>query len=75
MYYACYLFLNKMTVMVILEHVSHLCVTHIENVKKNMESDYGVEGWLRLVGSLRLYVSFVEYGLFYTLFRKRDVYF
>jgi len=25
----------------------------------------GCMGWLRLVGSIKLYVSFAEYGLFY----------
>jgi len=31
-------------------------------------------GWLRLVGSLKLYVSFVEYSLFYrALLQKRPI--
>jgi len=31
-------------------------------------------GWLRLVGSLKFYVSFAEYGLFYrVLLQKRSI--
>ena len=37
----------------------------LEEVKVNMFRPWGGMGWLRLVGSLKSYVSFAEYCLFY----------
>jgi len=43
-------------------------------VKVNMFRPWGGMGWLRLVGSLKSYVSFAEYRLFYrALLQKRHI--
>jgi len=63
-----------------LSHVTRACVTdsliHAPHVSLTMCHIYETciiyMGWLRLVGSFKLYVSFAEYTLFYrALLQKR----
>ena len=50
--------------------------THRKNTytKYTIDTDCPIMGWLRLVGSLKSYVSFAEYRLFYrALLQKRPI--
>ena len=59
-------------------HVNMCMYIQMRRMSAKRETLYGMR-WLRLVGSLKLYVSFAEYHLFYrtllqrTLLQKRPV--
>jgi len=54
-----------------LQHTATHCNTMQQRERLTLLIDMG---WLRLVGSLKLYVSFAEYGLFYrALLQKRPI--
>ena len=49
-------------------------MTHFLLHTKFAHSDGGSVAWLRLVGSIELYVSYAEYSLFYrALLQKRPI--
>ena len=51
-------------------------MSNMNESRRNTHSNTGGMGWLRLVGSLKLQVSFAEYRLFYrALLQKRPVIF
>ena len=56
-------------------HMSHDTHTQIKmcHIEKKKNMSYRHMGWLRLVGSLSLYVSFAEYGLFCRALQKRPI--
>jgi len=56
--------------------LEYYCVpmTHVCCVSHNSCIRYDTMGWLRLVGSLKLWISFAEYSLFYrALLQKRPI--
>ena len=48
--------------------IFHGLLSYIINLRQNTHT---AMGWLRLVGSLKLYVSFAEYRLFYRAFLQK----
>jgi len=54
-------------------HVNMCMYVQMRPMRAKREAVYGM-GWLGLVGSLKLYVSFAEYHLFYrSLLQKRPI--